>query len=388
MAMGLAFGLQLGGRAAGGIVWVEGGRGGGRLGGGRQGIRSSGFGGKGVVTLKLVRQHAAGAEQSSSSMTTRSFDTEAYDAERLKLDAQARDAMADVAEVADKNNEGPGAWKWAIRKRVWDSMEATNVANEPRPVHHRIPNFRGAAEAAERLARLPAFEAARCVKVNPDTPQKQVRVLTLAGGKTLLTPQPRLRTGFFSTLEADANIPAGVQLIEACTSAGAAKYGQPVGLDADLKVDLIVIGSVSVDPTTGARLGKGEGFAELEYGMLRYMGAIDDTTLVVTSVHDIQVVEEGLIPTEKLLVHDVPVDVICTPTRTIFTNGSIPKPQGIYWEKLSPEKLGQIRILQILKKSIEEKTGKALPTGPSEQLPPTAQRTRRFWKKPRPLGPK
>ena len=26
-----------------------------------------------------------------------------------------------------------------------------------------------------------------------------------------------------------------------------------------------------------------QGFAELEYGMLRYMGAIDDSTLVVTS---------------------------------------------------------------------------------------------------------
>lgn len=74
----------------------------------------------------------------------------------------------------------------------------------------------------------------------------------------MLTPQPRLRTGFFSTLEAAANIPAGVQLMEACTSAGAAKYGEPVGLDADLKVDLIVIGSVAVDPATGARLGKGE----------------------------------------------------------------------------------------------------------------------------------
>lgn len=26
-----------------------------------------------------------------------------------------------------------------------------------------------------------------------------------------------------------------------------------------------------------------QGFAELEYGMLRFMGAIDDTTIVVTS---------------------------------------------------------------------------------------------------------
>lgn len=45
---------------------------------------------------------------------------------------------------------------------------------------------------------------------------------------------------------------------EACTSVGVAKYGKPIGLDEKIKVDLIVIGSVAVDPRTGARLGKGE----------------------------------------------------------------------------------------------------------------------------------
>lgn len=47
-------------------------------------------------------------------------------------------------------------------------------------------------------------------------------------------------------------------LNEACTSVGVAKYGRPIGLDEKIKVDLIVIGSVAVDPNTGARLGKGE----------------------------------------------------------------------------------------------------------------------------------
>ncbi|RZC83844.1 hypothetical protein C5167_046630 [Papaver somniferum] len=39
---------------------------------------------------------------------------------------------------------------------------------------------------------------------------------------------------------------------------GLAKHGKPIGLDEKLKVDMIVIGSVAVDPKTGARLGKGE----------------------------------------------------------------------------------------------------------------------------------
>lgn len=75
-------------------------------------------------------------------------------------------------------------------------------------------------------------------------------------GKKLLTPQPRLRTGFFSILESSMLSPNTMN--EACTSAGVAKYGRPIGLDEEIKVDLIVIGSVAVNPKTGARLGKGE----------------------------------------------------------------------------------------------------------------------------------
>lgn len=59
------------------------------------------------------------------------------------------------------------------------------------------------------------------------------------------------------------------------------------------------------------------------------------------------------------------------------TNPSHIVTTGIYWDKLSPEKLGQIRILRELKKRIERETGQKLPTGPSEKLPPTAQRSRR-----------
>ncbi|VAI14991.1 unnamed protein product [Triticum turgidum subsp. durum] len=288
----------------------------------------------GAAASSSRRAMVAVASAASRSLSSSSFDASAFEAERLRLDAEARASMV-----------------WKIRKRVWDVLEAESVARNPRPVHHRIPNFDGAAAAADSLGRLDVFQNAQCVKVNPDSPQKQVRFLTLSGDKKLLTPQPRLRTGFFSALESQM-IPTGC-IPEACTSVGAAKYGRPIGLDEVIKVDLIVIGSVAVDPSTGARLGKGEGFAELEYGMLRYMGAIDDSTMVVTTVHDKQLVDD--IPVEKLLIHDVPVDIICTPTQVILTNTAIPKPQGIYWEKLSPEKLGQIRILRELKRRIEKR---------------------------------
>lgn len=79
----------------------------------------------------------------------------------------------------------------------------------------------------------------------------------------MLTPQPRLRTGFFSIL--DSGMLTSSTINEACTSVGVAKYGRPIGLDEQIKVDLIVIGSVAVDPKTGARLGKGEVITNKRY---------------------------------------------------------------------------------------------------------------------------
>lgn len=39
----------------------------------------------------------------------------------------------------------------------------------------------------------------------------------------------------------------------------------------------------------GFRIGKGEGYADMEYGMMASMGAVSDSSVVVTIVHDCQV---------------------------------------------------------------------------------------------------
>lgn len=297
------------------------------------------------------------------------------EAQRLRNDARARDRMAEhmqaVEEAEARGETGDrGSWKWAIRKRIWDYLEEHDLAAEPRPVHHRIPNFKGSALTARQVEQLPEFRRARWVKVNPDSPQKEVRAAVLRANKMLLVPQPRLRTGFFSVLN-PAKIGPG-NISRAVTQAGVVEFGEPISLDADITVDMIIIGSVAVSPDHGGRLGKGEGFAELEYGCLRWMGAIDDDTPVVTCIHDCQLVDD--IPAERMLSHDVPVDIICTPTQTIRVERKLPKPQGILWDKLSPQKLASIRILQTLKRKIEAETGERLQLGPSEVLPPTAER--------------
>jgi 5-formyltetrahydrofolate cyclo-ligase len=298
------------------------------------------------------------------------FDEESYEKDRLTKDAQAMDAMKVKAEEEFSKLRTP--WKWVIRKRTWDLMEEKDIARFPRPVHHRIPNFDGAEEAAERLSKVEEFVNAKCIKVNPDTPQRPVRHAVLEQGKTLLTPQPRLRTGFFSTISMDKLSPDIA--IEQCTnSKGVAKYGTPVTLDDKYTVDLVVVGSTAVCPRTGARVGKGEGFAELEWGILSLQGNLDASkTLVITTVHDEQVVDD--IPPGQLTKHDVPVDIIVTPTRTIRVPDRAPKPSGVFWDLLSPQKLAQIRVLRQLKQEIEEREQIELPSGPDEVLPPTASR--------------
>ena len=335
---------------------------------------------------------------SASTTKDESFNEKAFETDRLTKDAQAMDSMKKEATSAYSKLRTP--WKWKIRKAVWDYLEEKDYAQFPRPVHHRIPNFIGADEAAENMATLPEFQAAKMVKVNPDTPQRQVRHLVLENGKTLLTPQPRLRTGFFSTLKhCTEAIPSDVPIQTLTSSKGAAKNGTPITLYEKYTVDLVVVGSTAVCPTTGARVGKGEGFAELEWGILSQQGNLDaENVLVVTTMHDCQVYDGGVeepwkslmkqlkeegdvndgtsseTPFGALTQHDVPVDIIVTPTQIIHVSNRLPKPSGVYWDLLSPQKLAQIRVLQELKKTTEEELGETLPSGPDEVLPPTASR--------------
>src|SRR6204780_2184001 len=78
-------------------------------------------------------------------------------------------------------------------------------------------------------------------------------------------------------------------------------------------VDLVVMGSVAAGED-GARLGKGGGFADLEFALAVAAGLIGPHTTSVTTVHEIQVRPAGTIP---LTDHDVLVDFIITPERVI-----------------------------------------------------------------------
>jgi len=232
------------------------------------------------------------------------------------------------------------AAKQQVREDIWRLMEQRGAARFPKPIWGRIPNFEGAEDAAERLRALPMFAGARVVKVNPDAPQRPVREHVLRQGKTLLVPTPRLRRGFLLINPAEI---VSMDVAYAATIRGASKYGRPVRLSDLPKVDLIVAGSVAVS-RSGARVGKGGGYSEIEYGILRELQLVDDRTLIVTTVHELQIVEH--VPTGK---HDLTVDEIVTPIRIINTGRTEHRPQGIFWDKVTQETLQEIPILRDLR---------------------------------------
>lgn len=115
-------------------------------------------------------------------------------------------------------------------------MTKNEIANSfPTNIYHRIPNFKGAADAAQRLAELDEFKKARTIKINPDKPQEPVRFLALEANKEIIVPIPRLRSGLFRHVTPVAGATKG-QLKTLASMRGMEQYGKPLGLESNIKV--------------------------------------------------------------------------------------------------------------------------------------------------------
>ncbi len=243
----------------------------------------------------------------------------------------------------DRDAGGPAgvlAAKAALRQEIWAEMSAARVARFPGAAG-RIPNFTGAEAAARRLRDLAPWQEARTLKANPDAAQWPVRQRALEDGKTVYMAVPRLASPepFFALDPAHLSEPPR----KASSISGASRSARQVRL-ADLSpVDLVVMGSVAAGED-GARLGKGGGFADLEFALAAAAGLIGPRTVAVTTVHEMQVRPPGTIP---LTDHDVPVDFIVTPERVIDCRAARGKrpAAGVRWEDLTDEKIAAIPLL-------------------------------------------
>ena len=231
-----------------------------------------------------------------------------------------------------------------VREMVWSAMERAGAAHTKK-VHDRIPYFRGAEEAAQPIFDLPVWRDARVLKGNPDKPQGPLRQRALEEGKTVYMAVPRLKQEK-CFVELDPTV-MGASPAEASTISGAFRHGRLVNVEEMRPVDLVISGSVAVN-RMGTRVGKGGGFADLEYGLAVAAGVVRLETPVVSTVHGMQVLDLELPWTR----HDVCLDYVATPEELIGCRGESPRPTGIYWEDLDEAKIRQIPVLQKLRAAL------------------------------------
>ncbi|WP_007024378.1 5-formyltetrahydrofolate cyclo-ligase [Saccharomonospora iraqiensis] len=228
------------------------------------------------------------------------------------------------------------AAKRDVRHRVWERLDELRVTRFP-GAHGRIPNFVDAERAAAALAQVPEWAAAWVVKVNPDAPQLPVRSRALAQGRVLVMPAPRLAA------EEPFVVLDGASLEEAPRRAAAKErvleLGTPAAVDELPHVDLVVCGTVAVN-RAGVRVGKGGGFSDIEYGLLAEAGLVGEGTVVATTVHGAQVLDEDLPETA----HDFRVDLVVTPDEVIRTPERRRSP-GILWQDLTEDTIASIPAL-------------------------------------------
>lgn len=247
--------------------------------------------------------------------------------------------------------EGRNQTKDKLRSEIWYELEDKGYSVGP--VYSRIPNFKGADKAAERLAELPIWKNARVVKCNPDPPQIPVRLRALQDGKLLYAPVPELVKDFpFLELDPAELTRQGIPFEAAAPSEGFMQYGKRVQFTEMKPFDLVIVGCVGVT-RNGGRTGKGGGFADLELGIFRELGLVRPGVPIITTVHSIQVVDD-----ERIIMqgHDSALNWIITPDEVIETHTPYPQPDGVNWNTVQQDQVNDIPFLKDLRDSL---TGKS-----------------------------
>ncbi|WP_096270012.1 5-formyltetrahydrofolate cyclo-ligase [Paucisalibacillus globulus] len=225
--------------------------------------------------------------------------------------------------------------KQEIREMKWKHLTDHKLGRFPFPLNNRIPNFKGAESAAHLVTMIPDYKKANVIKVNPDSPQLPIRVQILKDGKILLVPTPRLRAGFI--MIKPEWVPVGEER-RAVSLSHMKSYGREIALSDIPNIDLFIVGSVALN-RDGRRVGKGAGYADREYAIIRELGNPDIP--VISTIHSTQLTEAD-IPKKSF---DLTVDWIATETELFRTNSTYDKPSGINWNIVTEKELIDMPVL-------------------------------------------
>lgn len=226
-----------------------------------------------------------------------------------------------------------------LREEVWDAFRA--VARPDSRFHWDfsafIPDFEGSELCADRVRALKGWQESQLLFITPDNSTEYVRRAAMDDGRPFLMTTYGIRRGF---LLLDPSTVAPGDRAYAATLDGMDRYATPLSLRdvATLPdIGLLVTGGSAVT-LAGVRLGKGHGYFDLEWALLSEVGRVDETSQIVDVVHDFQVVDVDVDGEE----HDVPVDWIITPSRTIATHRAQRMRGRVYWALLAGTELESI----------------------------------------------
>lgn len=198
----------------------------------------------------------------------------------------------------------------------------------------------------ERLFSAPGCRQPTHVFVTPDNSLVGLRQRWLEAGVSLVVSSYDMARGFIH-LPAGSVAP-GLERYAAWLD-GLEHFGQPISV-ADLaalgRFDVVVTGAAAV-ATSGVRYGRGHGWFDLEWRLFGELGLVDDATPIATVVHDVQVMEQALYPSED----DILVDLICTPTRLIRVARDQPRPRRIDWSRIDEADIRAIPALTELRRA-------------------------------------
>jgi 5-formyltetrahydrofolate cyclo-ligase len=217
------------------------------------------------------------------------------------------------------------------RERIWAALR--RVGRPDSRFHWDfssfIADFAGSDAATARVLELPAWREAAEVFITPDNSTELLRRAAISAGKTLLTTTYGIRRGF---LRLEAGVVPAHEISYAATLDGMDRYATSVSLtrlEGGQPLRLLVTGGSAIS-RNGIRFGKGHGYFDLEWAMLSEIGLTSDESEIVDIVHDLQVVDEVLAGEP----HDVPVDWIVTPERTIHVPDCGRERGRVRWELL------------------------------------------------------
>ncbi|MGC9089611.1 MAG: 5-formyltetrahydrofolate cyclo-ligase [Caldisericia bacterium] len=194
--------------------------------------------------------------------------------------------------------------KEEIRNFVWKKMEKEGLSDFPKPIFGRIPNFISSVKTCEKIRDITEYKKAKVIFVAPDSPVRRAREIILEDGKLLVVALPHIKD--------IVEIEERIKIKDAAKISGFEKYGRPL----KSKIDIMIEGSVAVD-LKGNRIGKGKGYGDKEFEILKNGGFLNKNLKIITIVHEIQIFEDF---SHLMTENDVKVDIILTNKSILHVN--------------------------------------------------------------------